>query len=54
MRLTNKEILTLDYDDHGGLFADCPLVDVYVGRNLEYTSGSSYYLHESLAANHSY
>lgn len=38
----SKEILTLDYDDHGGLFADCPLVDVYVGRNLEYTSGSSY------------
>lgn len=35
-----KEILTLGYDDHGGLFADCPLVDVYVGRNLEYTSGS--------------
>lgn len=38
----NKEILTLDDDDHGGLFVDCPLVDVYVGRNLEYTSGNSY------------
>lgn len=37
-----NSILTLAYDDHGGLFADCPLNNVYLGRNLSYTSADNY------------
>ena len=35
--------LSLGYNDnHEGLFYDCPLETLYLGRNLSYSSGSSY------------
>lgn len=39
-RKSDKTVLTLGSNDHNPLFADCPLDEVYIGRNISYSTES--------------
>ena len=52
-RMSDEMVLTLGSNDNHPLFADCPLDEVYIGRNISYSTESDkgyspFYLNKSL------